>query len=221
MGLFDFLKPPKIPEPVKPDDFTAEQREFYRGIAATGDPLRDRRDESAIDRMLTNASVMDVDGPSAGFAVANRNRQNVDTQRTIAQFLGESDQVEEQRILGAEDKLFQLQSQRKMDLDEYEQLMASHQAAEEIARKNWQSGLFRAGANLLGTVVGAPGVGSMLFNSTEQAPETVTSRVGMFAGNPANWFDDPLMGSTNLWGYNNLPPVPPANNVRGGLNRVY
>lgn len=187
-----FLTPPKIPEPVKPDDFTASERERLRGVITDGDPLRERRDQTAIDRLLTN-SVTEITGPTGAFTLAQRQHADDNIAKNIADFLGQSSQMEEERRFQAEGRLGELEADRKRDLDEYEQLQASHQAAEEVARKNWQSGLLRAGAGLLS--VAAPGIGAginALTNLGDRGDEgglDYEPSIGMTAGDPSRWFD--------------------------------
>lgn len=157
--MLGFLSPPKIPEPVKPDDFTAEERERLRGVVRDGDPLKDRRDQNAIDRLLTN-SVTEVTGPTGAFTLAQTQHANDQVAKNLSEFLGQSSQMEEERRFQSEDRLGQLESERKRDLDEYDQQVASHHAMEEVARKNWQSGLLRAGVGLASVAI--PGIDALL-----------------------------------------------------------
>ncbi len=196
--MFGFLSPPRIPPPVRPDDFTREERDRHRSIITEGDPLRARRDQAGIDRLLTNA-VTEITGPTGAFTLSQRQHADDQTGRHIAEFLGQSAELEERRRDMSEERLGMLESERRRDLDEYEQMVQSHQAAEEVARKNWQSGLLRAGAGLLsvaapgiGTAIGA-GVGLLAGGQRELPPEDRRARVGMTAGNPMGW-----MGSQ--WG---------------------
>lgn len=186
-----FLTPPKIPEPVKPEDFTASERDRLRGVVTGGDPMKERRDQTAIDRLLTN-SVTEITGPTGAFTLAQRQHADDNVAKSVAEFLGQSAQLEDQRRFEAEGRLGELEADRKRDLDEYEQLQASHQAAEEVARKNWQSGLLRAGAGLLS--VAAPGVGSVIgaaagLGGGNKEPLDYEPSIGMTAGDPGKWFD--------------------------------
>lgn len=169
--MFGFLSPPEIPEPVKPDDFTSGERERLRGVVRDGDPLKDRRDQTAIDRLLTN-SVTEVTGPTGAFTLAQTQHANDQVSKNLSEFLGQSAQLEDEVRYRSEDRLGKLESQRKRDLDEYDQQVASFHAAEEVARKNWQSGMLRAGAGLLS--VAAPGIGSVVskgFNALTSGDE--------------------------------------------------
>lgn len=203
--MFGFLSPPEIPEPVKPDDFTKQERDRLRSVVTEGDPLRTRRDQTGIDRLLTNA-VTEITGPTGAFTLSQRQHANDQVGRDIAEFLGQSSQLEEERRYQSEDRLGQLESQRNRDLDEYDQMVQAHQAAEEVARKNWQSGLLRAGAGLLS--VAAPGIGSIVGAaatanqaSTPQAGVGFSQMSGEAMGRMANSVEPVggTVGMTNQW----------------------
>lgn len=145
---------PDIPEPNKPKDFYAAERELLRGIVAEGDPLREQRDRMALNRILTNAST-EIIGPTGASTLAFRKQQSEAAGDQIAGYMAESSRLEQERVLGAQERLGQLQTMRGQDLDEYEQLKLKHEATEEVIGANFKAGLFRAGANLIGTGIEA------------------------------------------------------------------
>lgn len=160
MGLFSA---PDIPAPTEPRDFTRGERDRLSGIVTGGDPMRDNRDRQMIDRLLTN-NAGDVVGPTASTTLAMRNEQNAQTGRQISEYMSESDRLEQERVLQAEERLGQLEGERQRDLDEYDQLVQSHKAQQEVMDSNFKSGLLRAGVNLAGTALDfyAPGAGTAL-----------------------------------------------------------
>ena len=158
MALF---KPPKIPDPVKPRDFTLGQRKYYQDIVREGDPVRQERDRAAIDRLLTNADV-GVVGPTPASTLAMRNQAGRQVNEQISGYLLQSDVMEEQKREQAEGRFFELKAQRERDLDEYDQQVQATKAARAVMQSNFESGLLRAGVNLAGTIVGIPGVANFL-----------------------------------------------------------
>lgn len=202
--MFGFLQPPEIPAPVKPEDFTKQERDRLRGVVTDGDPLRARRDQTGIDRLLTNAQT-EIVAPTGAATLAGRQHANDQISRDIAEFLGQSSQLEEERRYQSEARLGELESERQRDMDEYDQLVQAHQAAEEVARKNWQSGLLRAGAGLLSVAAPAIGAGvGALLASDENQNEAGVGFGNMSDEARGNYLDNvsplPSIDGNDWWG---------------------
>lgn len=197
---------PDIPDPVKPRDFTRRARSFYDGVVAEGDPMRERRDRTAVNRLLTN-SAEQMEGPTGASTLAIRKEGVDDLNKNVSRYLQESDRMEQERQFGAEEQLYKLEADRQRDLDEYEQQVAGKEASEEIAAANFKAGIFRAGTGLLSSAFeglslenGDPGneVGNFDFSPPGGTGLEYESRVGYGNQNPANLFEEGLFGSSEL-----------------------
>lgn len=165
IGLLQGMRPPDIPDPIKPPDFTANERDRLRDVVTHGDPLREDRERRSFNRILTNSNT-DIVGPSAAFTLAAREDESQRAGQQISQVMGQLDEQEDQFRFGAEGQLNQLTAERGRDLDEYRQQVAAKEAAEEVQRKNFASGLLRSGLNLAGTLL-APATGGASLLATE------------------------------------------------------
>jgi hypothetical protein len=157
------FEPPSIPGPVRPEDFTRGERDRLRRITTEGDPTRETRDRTLIDRILTQSAGAEFMGPTPGATLAGRQQMDIETGRTIAGAMGESDVLEAERIFQAEGRLGELESQRARELDEFRQLQASHEAAEATMRANFRSGLLRAGLGIATTALFPPAAPAFAF----------------------------------------------------------